>query len=290
MEKRLVYHHNLIGHEINESRQLYADDVLDREVYCRKLHVIKEPQVEDCKDCPYYEGLEQGHGHECVWEDVTDLHYVVQHEDRYKEYERVDKLMKKGIIENAENKLVEKVQNGPYDESIWIYEQSEDIKNRFLLGTKGNKTLVCCGVNPSYASPRRLDPTMRRVESFAKAMGYDSYIMINLYPMRATDPKELHEEMDKQIVKKNLELIISLLKNGDYDIWAAWGVVIETKDYLKECLRQIVDIADTYNCNWYTIGGRTKSGHPRHPSRLSGESCMEAFDVHTYLKTMQENL
>ena len=32
MQKKLVYHHNMIGHEINESLEYYADDVFDREI------------------------------------------------------------------------------------------------------------------------------------------------------------------------------------------------------------------------------------------------------------------
>lgn len=290
MEKRLVYHHNLIGHEINESLQLFADDVLDREVYCKKLHVIKEPKIDDCKECPYYEGLEQGHGHECVWEDVTELHHVVQHEDRYKEYERVDKLMKKGFLECAEDDLTAKVKNLPYDESVWIYEQSADIKNRFLLGKRGNRTLVCCGVNPSYASPEDLDPTMKNVEAFAKANGYDSYIMINLYPMRATNPNKMHKVEDEEIICKNLRFIETVLSAENCDIWAAWGTLIKTRKYLCECLQRLVKIADAYGCKWYTIGEKSKEGHPHHPLYLNRQKSMEPFDVHTYLKMIQENL
>ena len=36
MNKRLVYHHNLIGHEINETLNYYKNDIFDREIYCRK--------------------------------------------------------------------------------------------------------------------------------------------------------------------------------------------------------------------------------------------------------------
>ena len=47
MEKKLVYHRNWIGHEINESLMYHADDVFDREIYCRKLHLITEPLVSE---------------------------------------------------------------------------------------------------------------------------------------------------------------------------------------------------------------------------------------------------
>ena len=287
MEKRMVYHHNMIGHEINESLTYYADDVFDREIYCRKKHLILEPSVEDCAGCPFFAGLEQGHGHECAWEDVVQSEYTVKHEDRYKEYERVDRLMKQGLLEKVEDSLIAKVKNRPYDANEWIYEQSVDCKNRFLLGKRGNKPLICCGVNPSFASPGDLDPTTKNVDSFAKANGYDGYIMINLYPMRATNPNDMHKTMDETIVKQNLEIIESVLSAGDCDIWAAWGNLIQTRKYLKECLSQIVEIADSYNCKWHTIGEITKAGHPHHPLYLSKQCKMNEFNIHIYLQNMK---
>lgn len=98
MRRKLVYHHNLIGHEINESLEYFADDVFDREIYCRKNHRVMEPLKKDCNGCPCFAGFEQGHGHECAWVDVPLDEHVVRHEDRYKEYERVDKLIKLGVI------------------------------------------------------------------------------------------------------------------------------------------------------------------------------------------------
>lgn len=284
MEKKMVYHHNLIGHEINESLQYFADDVFDREIYCRKKHQILEPLEQDCMACPYFAGMEQGHGHECAWEDVTEAEHVVTHNERYKEYERVDRLLKQGIIEKS---LTAKVKDFPYDANKWVYLQSINKENRFVLGTQGNKTLVCCGVNPSFASPGNLDPTMKNVEAFAIANGYDSYLMINLYPMRATDPKKLHKDMDEQLVKENIEAIRSVLEVGYCDIWAAWGTLIKSRTYLKDCLLQIADLANTYNCKWYTIGNKTKEGHPHHPLYLSKNSTMEVFDIQEYLNKME---
>ncbi len=42
MQKQLIYHHNLIGHEINESLTFHPEDIMDREIFCRKLHSISE--------------------------------------------------------------------------------------------------------------------------------------------------------------------------------------------------------------------------------------------------------
>ena len=278
MEKKLVYHRNWIGHEKNESLMYHEDDVFDRETYCRKLHLITEPLVSECRKCQCYEGVMQGKGHECVWEDVTEEQYDVPHKDRYQEYERVDKLIKMGMLK----RLV------CYDANDWIYEESPDGRNRFLLGKRGQKTLICCGLNPSIATPEKLDPTMKKVETIAKANGYDSYIMINLYPMRSTDPDGMHDEMNEQIVQINLEFIESILKSGASNIWAAWSNLIEKRTYLKNCLEGIVNLAGTYNCAWYNCGETTKEGHPRHPLYLGGGSKLKEFDIAEYCKNIKQ--
>ena len=193
---------------------------------------------------------------------------------------------KKGTLID-DGRLIEKVKDKDYDKEKWIYVQAEDKTSRFLLGTRGKKTLVCCGVNPSYASPEDLDPTMKNVDSFAKANGYDSYIMINLYPMRATNPKDMHKEMDAEIVKENIEHIKSVLTARTCDIWAAWGTLITTRSYLKDCLKKIVDLTKGYDCKWYTIGQKSKDGHPHHPLYLGKQNQMVEFDVCQYLEQLK---
>lgn len=70
----------------------------------------------------------------------------------------------------------------------WLYEHSHNNRARYVLGTKGDNPLVCFGVNPGTAAPGALDPTLKSVERFANEHGYDSFIMLNLYPQRSTNP------------------------------------------------------------------------------------------------------
>jgi hypothetical protein len=275
MMNQLIHHHNLIGHEINESLEHLADDPLDREVYCRRLHTVKEPLEVDCAICPCFAGLEQGHGHECAWEDIGTQDIIIQHKDRYREFERVDKLIKMGLLPND-----------IYDKNLWIYEKSNDNKMRYILGTKGTKTLLCFGVNPSTATPNELDPTMHNVEFFAKTNGYDSYIMLNLYPVRATNPNDMGKELNKAAMQHNLEVIEKLISTSRFDIWAAWGTLITKQAYLKDCLQKIVMIAKKYDCRWFTIGEQSKNGHPHHPLYLKRNSSMKAFDIDEYLRAL----
>ncbi len=71
-----------------------------------------------------------------------------------------------------------------YDKSKWIYEADASNNIRYVLGTKGSKTLICFGVNPSTATPDNLDNTLKSVERIISLNQYDSWIMLNLYPQR----------------------------------------------------------------------------------------------------------
>ena len=284
MEKKMICHHNLFGHEINDSLEFYADDVLDREIYCRRKHLIVEPVATECEKCPCFAGTAQGHGCMCTWLDIEHEDFDIRHENRYREYERIDKLIKLGRLDAVKDIPEFNVKSTDYDESVWIYKQSKDMKNRFLLGKRGKKNLICCGVNPSTASPENLDPTMRKVEKIAENNGYDGYIMINLYPMRSTDPKKMHTHADEDIIIENIESIKSILSEGNYEIWAAWGRLIEEREYLKECLERVAKVANTYNCKWITFGELTKDDHPRHPLFLNTKSKKSSFDMQKYLQ------
>lgn len=85
------------------------------------------------------------------------------------------------MIKNC-NDTISKVKDSNYDVKLWKYHQSSDKSARYVLGTKGENTLLCFGVNPSTASPSDLDPTLKCVSRIAESNGYDSYIMCNLYP------------------------------------------------------------------------------------------------------------
>lgn len=174
----------------------------------------------------------------------------------------------------------------------WIYSESENQKYRFLLGKQGKKMLVCCGVNPSTARPDDLDPTMKRVESLAKNHGYDGYVMINLYPLRETVPENLPEERDQVISDVNMEIIKNLFRSfaGEIHIWAAWGTAVEKRAYLKECLQEIVSLAEVYDCKWYRMGDLTKDGHPRHPLYLSNDCKMELFKMKQLISSLKMEL
>ena len=80
---------------------------------------------------------------------------------------------------------------GEYAGGIWYYEPHTYQSYRYVLGRVGKHPLVCIGINPSTAQPGALDPTLKSVERLANANGFDSWIMFNVYPQRATDPNDM---------------------------------------------------------------------------------------------------
>ena len=83
-----------------------------------------------------------------------------------------------------------------------IYNGSDT--ERYVLGTKGNNPLIVIGINPSIANEETSDNTISRVMGYAQRFGYDSFIMVNIYPLRATNFNKLPQEFNKQVHKQNL--------------------------------------------------------------------------------------
>lgn len=165
----------------------------------------------------------------------------------------------------------------------WLYEKSNDNNNRFVLGTVGKNPLVCFGINPSTAEPYNLDNTIKSVDRIRLSNGFDSWIMLNIYAQRATNPKDMHKIKDDILHKENLIHIERILKKHQPTIWGAWGTLITKRDYLKPCLLEIVDISNKYNCKWVSCGKKSNDGHPHHPLYLKKTEKFEEFDIVKYI-------
>ena len=178
----------------------------------------------------------------------------------------------------------------PYDIEKWIYENDKDNGIRYVLGTKGKKTLLCFGINPSTAKPEELDNTLKSVERLALNNGFDCWIMMNIYPQRATNPNNMHMDFDSEIHSNNLEHIENILANNNTTIWAAWGTLIEKRTYLINCLFDIYELSKKFNRSWVTIGNKSKKGHPHHPLYLSSTALMEEFRIEEYINGLKNTI
>ena len=157
-----------------------------------------------------------------------------------------------------------------------VYIISQDNKYRYALGTHGEKTLYCFGINPSTATPEKYDNTITRVSKTALKMGFDSFVMLNIYPIRATDPDDLPEKADAAIHLNNIRVVNNVIKDGS-TVWAAWGDLVEIRPWLRHCLNAILFAIQEkkINIKWVKMGGLTKKGNPRHPLYLKYQQFSE---------------
>lgn len=168
----------------------------------------------------------------------------------------------------------------------WIYINGNDNLSRYVLGTVGEKPLVCFGINPSTAEPNNLDNTLKSVDRLAKNNGFDSWIMLNVYPQRTTNPNFLHKVINQELHDRNLYEIEIILKKYRPVIWASWGTLINKRNYLSSCLKDIVKLAEKYNCHWISIGKISKYGHPHHPLYLKKSEKSVRFLIDDYLNLL----
>ena len=174
-----------------------------------------------------------------------------------------------------------------YDIEKWLYAPNFYSEYRYILGTRGENPLICIGINPSTAQPEDLDNTLKSVERIALGNGFDSFIMFNVYAQRATDPDAMEKTCNMQLHRENLEAFRYVLSISNKPaVWAAWGTIIEKRDYLPECLRDMLEVGKEYGAAWYCAGHVSKSGHPHHPLYLRKDEKIRPFDVDGYLKTL----
>lgn len=179
-----------------------------------------------------------------------------------------------------------------YDTERWLYVPDFYSEYRYILGTKGENPLICIGINPSTAAPDDLDNTLKSVERIALNNGYDSFIMFNVYAQRATNPDDMEFTFNEFLHRENMkafEYVLKLSKNKA-SIWAAWGNIIEKRDYLSECVLTMAEIGKRYNATWYTAGKISKKGHPHHPLYLKKDTYLDEFDIDLYCSDVLGNL
>lgn len=174
-----------------------------------------------------------------------------------------------------------------YDSSRWLYAPPFYSEYRYILGTRGKKPLICIGINPSTAAPNDLDNTLKSVERIALGNGFDSFIMFNVYAQRATDPDTMERSCNHLLHRENLAALrYALSLSPEPAVWAAWGTIIEKREYLPACLADFLAAGDEFGARWLCAGAISKRGHPHHPLYLRKDEKLRPFDVAGYLEKL----
>lgn len=178
--------------------------------------------------------------------------------------------------------------SGEYDIDRWLYAPNFYSEYRYILGTKGKNPLICIGINPSTAKPDDLDNTLKSVERIALGNGFDSFIMFNVYAQRATDPDAMEKQCNLQLHRENMKAFAYVLSIAENPVvWAAWGTIIEKRDYLSACLNDMIAIGQSFNARWVCAGKCSKKGHPHHPLYLRKDEKIHSFPIVEYLSKIR---
>ena len=163
---------------------------------------------------------------------------------------------KKETIGNDLENFIKEKKNG---EVLYLGDDTA----RFMLGEVGENPIICFGINPSTANDIKYDPTILKIRKIASENNCDSWVMLNLYPQRATNPNDMHKKADNDLKIKNYKVIRSVFNIYPNALTlASWGNAIEKRKYLKDCLKEILAIDP--DRKWVCRGKLTVRGNPRH--------------------------
>lgn len=139
---------------------------------------------------------------------------------------------------------------------------------RFMLERdfrEGEGAVAFVLLNPSVADAHTDDATIRRCSGFTKRWGKKRLIVVNLFPLRATNPKELLSAALDDYRRENDSFILRAVADSSLVI-AGWG----TRGALRNrgsVVRALIEALS----NLHHLG-LTKDGHPHHPLYLRADT------------------
>lgn len=126
-------------------------------------------------------------------------------------------------------------------------------------------------LNPSTATATEDDPTVRRCLGYARREVCGRLDVVNIFALRATDPRELYSHADPtgdpsnfgEIIQRAREATIVVCAWGSHGKFKRRGEVIEAALSAERI---------TTHCL-----GRTLTGEPKHPLYLRADAALERF-------------
>lgn len=127
-------------------------------------------------------------------------------------------------------------------------------------------------LNPSTADAEVDDPTIRRCISFANREGCTELIVINLFALRSTNPKNLKGHNDPYGPENNKHFEEAL--KGASIVVCAWGA----NQMVEKGLSRVRNVLTGPDINLKSLG-LTKHGKPRHPLYVKSDQQLMDFSV-----------
>ncbi len=146
---------------------------------------------------------------------------------------------------------------------------SKDDLYRYLLTRVWDRDMAFATwvmLNSSTADARIDDPTILKVMTFSRRMGFGGCRVFNLAAFRATNPKAMMAANDP-FGPDNEELITQVVKRAGTVI-AAWGANGEIRKWPEQHREKLERIKKSVLDRDWACLGMTKAGEPKHPLYL----------------------
>lgn len=151
---------------------------------------------------------------------------------------------------------------------------------RYRLGRKWGPGPICTFLmlNPSTADADIDDRTIGRCVSFAEREGCDAIHVVNLFALRATDPKALAAATDPVGPTNDAEIrdAVRVARRHGWPVIAAWGAHAFARSRAEEVLDMVSAILGDGGSRLRCLG-TTQAGHPRHPLYVKGDTPLIDF-------------
>ncbi len=146
----------------------------------------------------------------------------------------------------------------------WRYTLHRSWADKPLFGPVSPGIVMFIGLNPSTADEVTNDPTVRRCIGFARAWGYSSFIMTNIFAFRATYPRDMKAAHDP-VGPDNDKWLIECAREAALVV-AAWG----NDGAYRDRSRQVVEMMEGAGVQLMCLR-MTKAGEAEHPLYLPGK-------------------
>jgi hypothetical protein len=126
-------------------------------------------------------------------------------------------------------------------------------------------------LNPSTADATHNDPTIIRVQQFARRFGFEELVVTNLFALRATNPAQLRTAEDPCGPDNESHLVLAALESRL--VILAWGNSGALGGAGQSVRLLLASLGMTDKLS--RLGSVTKAGQPRHPLYLPSTTEIE---------------
>lgn len=151
--------------------------------------------------------------------------------------------------------------------------------------TFGLGLLLFIGLNPSRADGERDDPTLRRLQAFAKSWGYQELLVVNLFARISPHPSALQRASDPVGVENDKVLQVCFerwARDPQMDLWCGWGMSGGRGHRACDVLHALQPLRRQRQVHCPNAKGPlslalTQTGEPRHPLYAPRQSTLSPF-------------